>query len=61
MHHGAVELGVAFADLELTPGEQAGLNAHLMRGRVTLDRFPQHHDLAFTVPDAGFEAVHWRV
>ncbi len=61
VHHGAVELGVRFADLDLTPGEGAGISAHLMRGRVTLDRFPQHHDLDFTVPDAGFEAEHWTV
>lgn len=61
VHHGVVELGVDFADLDLTAGERAGISAHLMRGRVTLDRFPQHHDLEFTVPDAGFEAQHWTV
>lgn len=61
VHHGAVEVGIAFADLGLTAGEQVGLGAHLMRDRVTVDRFPQHHDLEVTVPDAGFEAAHWRV
>jgi len=60
-HHGTVELGVAFDDLDLSAGDRAGLSAHLMRGRVALDRFPQHHDLEFNVPDAGFEAEHWSV
>lgn len=61
VQHGTVELGVAFADLDLTVGEPAALTANLMRGKVTLERFPQHHDIEFTVPDAGFEAAHWTV
>lgn len=61
VQHGVVEFGVGFADLDLDAGDRAGLSAHLMRGKVTLDRFPQHQDIDFTVPDASFEATHWTV
>lgn len=61
MHDGIIELALNFADLALTPGDRAALALHLLEGKVTIDRYPQHHDLEFTVPDETFEATHWTV
>ncbi len=61
IRHGVVELGVAFADLGLTAGDTAAIGLHLIDGKVTIDRYPQHHDLELTVPDETFEATHWTV
>lgn len=58
---GVVELGVAFHDLGLAPGDRVALGLHLLDGKVTIDRYPQHHDLEFIVPDETFEATHWTV
>jgi hypothetical protein len=34
---------------------------HVMRGELELERLPRYGFVAFAVPDADFERIHWRV
>jgi alpha-amylase/alpha-mannosidase (GH57 family) len=56
-----LELAVPFAALGLTPGMKVALSVHALRGEVEVERLPRYGFLAFTVPDADFEHVNWRV
>ncbi len=56
-----LELAVPFAALGLAPGMKVALSVHALRGEVEVERLPRYGFLAFTVPDADFEHVNWRV
>ncbi len=56
-----LELALPFAALGLTPGMKLALSVHSLRGEVEVERLPRYGFLAFTVPDADFEHVNWRV
>jgi alpha-amylase/alpha-mannosidase (GH57 family) len=56
-----LELAVPFAALGLGPGKKVALSVHAVRGEVEVERLPRHGFLAFTVPDADFDHVNWRV
>jgi alpha-amylase/alpha-mannosidase (GH57 family) len=56
-----IELALPFAPLGLTPGMKLALSVHALRGEVEVERLPRYGYLAFTVPDADFEQVNWRV
>jgi alpha-amylase/alpha-mannosidase (GH57 family) len=56
-----LELALPFAALALAPGMKVALSVHSLRGEVEVERLPRYGFLAFTVPDADFEHVHWRV
>ena len=56
-----VELALPFGPLGLTPGMKLALSVHALRGEVEVERLPRYGYLAFTVPDADFEHVNWRV
>ena len=56
-----LELAIPFAALGLTPGMKLALSVHALRGEVEVERLPRYGFLAFTVPDADFEHVNWRV
>jgi len=56
-----LELALPFAALGLAPGMKLALSVHVLRGEVEVERLPRYGFLAFTVPDADFEHVNWRV
>jgi hypothetical protein len=56
-----VELALPFGPLGLTPGTKLALSVHALRKDVEVERLPRYGFLAFTVPDADFEHVNWRV
>jgi hypothetical protein len=56
-----LELALPFAALGLVPGMKLALSVHTLRGEVEVERLPRYGFLAFTVPDADFEHVNWRV
>ncbi len=56
-----LELALPFAALGLSPGMKLALSVHALRGEVEVERLPRYGFLAFTVPDADFEHVNWRV
>jgi alpha-amylase/alpha-mannosidase (GH57 family) len=56
-----VELAIAVRALGLSPSDRAGLLLRLMRDGVEVDRLPRYGELELTVPDQGFEQVHWHV
>lgn len=56
-----LELAIPFAPLGLAPGMKIALSVHALRGEVEVERLPRYGFLAFTVPDADFERVNWRV
>jgi hypothetical protein len=56
-----LELAVPFVALGLGPGNKVALSVHALRGEVEVERLPRHGFLAFTVPDADFDHVNWRV
>jgi alpha-amylase/alpha-mannosidase (GH57 family) len=55
------ELALPFDGLDLRPGDRVALCVHTLRGEVDVERLPRYGFIAFTVPDADFERVHWRV
>ncbi len=56
-----LEIALPFAPLGLAPGMKLALSVHVLRGEVEVERLPRYGYLAFTVPDADFEHVNWRV
>ncbi len=56
-----LEIAVPFAALGLTAGMKLALSIHALRGEVEVERLPRYGFLAFTVPDADFERVNWKV
>jgi alpha-amylase/alpha-mannosidase (GH57 family) len=56
-----LEIALPFAALGLAPGMKLALSVHAMRGEVEVERLPRYGFLGFTVPDADFENVNWRV
>jgi len=56
-----LEMALPFAPLGLAPGMKLALSVHVLRGEVEVERLPRYGYLAFTVPDADFEHVNWRV
>jgi len=56
-----LELALPFQALGLAPGMKLALSTHALRGDVEVERLPRYGFLAFTVPDADFEQVNWRV
>jgi alpha-amylase/alpha-mannosidase (GH57 family) len=56
-----LEVALPFAALGLAPGMKLALSIHALRGEVEVERLPRYGFLAFTVPDADFEHVNWRV
>jgi alpha-amylase/alpha-mannosidase (GH57 family) len=56
-----LEVAIPFAALGLTPGMKLAISVHALRGEVEVERLPRYGFLAFTVPDADFEHVNWRV
>ncbi len=56
-----LELALPFSALGLSPGMKLALSVHSLRGEVEVERLPRYGFLAFTVPDADFEHVNWRV
>jgi alpha-amylase/alpha-mannosidase (GH57 family) len=56
-----LELAVPFEALALGPGMKLALSVHALRGEVEVERLPRHGYLGFTVPDADFDHVNWRV
>jgi alpha-amylase/alpha-mannosidase (GH57 family) len=55
------ELSLPFDALDLHPGTKVAISIHALRGEVDVERLPRYGFVAFTVPDADFERVHWRV
>ncbi|ABS24353.1 glycoside hydrolase family 57 protein [Anaeromyxobacter sp. Fw109-5] len=56
-----LEARLPFAALGLVPGGEVALGVHAVRGEVEVERLPRHGFVRFTVPDADFERVHWKV
>ncbi|HEY6101245.1 MAG TPA: glycoside hydrolase, partial [Anaeromyxobacter sp.] len=56
-----LELAIPFSALGLAPGMKLALSVHALRGGVEVERLPRYGFLAFTVPDASFEHLNWRV
>ncbi|MGC4001224.1 MAG: glycoside hydrolase family 57 protein [Anaeromyxobacter sp.] len=56
-----VELAVPFRALDLPPGLQVAVSVTALRNEVEVERLPRYGFLHFTVPDADFERVNWRV
>ncbi len=56
-----LELSLPFAALSLAPGVKVAISVHSLRGAVEIERLPRYGFLAFTIPDADFEHVNWRV
>jgi alpha-amylase/alpha-mannosidase (GH57 family) len=56
-----LEVALPFAKLGLAPGTKAALSVHALRGDVEVERLPRYGFLSFTVPDADFEHLNWRV
>jgi hypothetical protein len=56
-----LELALPFEPLALAPGMKLAVSVHALRGEVEVERLPRYGFLAFTVPDASFEHVNWRV
>lgn len=56
-----LELSVPFDSLGLMPGAKVALCVHTLRGEVEVERLPRYGFVSFTVPDADFERLHWRV
>lgn len=56
-----LELGVAWRQLDMHPGEAVELALTVHRGALELERHPEHGALALEVPRAGFDARHWQV
>jgi alpha-amylase/alpha-mannosidase (GH57 family) len=56
-----LEVALPFAALGLAPGMKLALSLHALRGELEVERLPRYGFLAFTVPDADFEHVNWRV
>jgi alpha-amylase/alpha-mannosidase (GH57 family) len=56
-----LEVAVPFAALALAPGRKLAVSVHALRGDVEVERLPRHGFLAFSVPDADFDNVNWRV
>jgi alpha-amylase/alpha-mannosidase (GH57 family) len=56
-----LEAAVPFAALGLAPGVKVALSLHLLRGEVEVERMPRYGYVTFSVPDADFERIHWRV
>ncbi len=61
VRHGAVEMGLPFSAVAAKPGNRLRLTLHVLRNKVELDRYPSSGELEVVVPDATFEALHWRV
>jgi alpha-amylase/alpha-mannosidase (GH57 family) len=56
-----VELSVPFRSVELVPGSKVALCVHALRNDVEVERLPRYGFVTFTVPDADFERINWRV
>jgi len=56
-----LEISLPFSALGLAPGMKLALSVHSLRGEVEVERLPRYGFLSFTVPDADFEHVNWRV
>ncbi len=56
-----LEIALPFAALGLAPAMKLALSIYALRGEVEVERLPRYGFIAFTVPDAEFEHVNWRV
>jgi alpha-amylase/alpha-mannosidase (GH57 family) len=56
-----LEIALPFGPLGLAPRMKLAISVHALRGEVEVERLPRYGYLAFTVPDADFEHVNWRV
>jgi alpha-amylase/alpha-mannosidase (GH57 family) len=56
-----LEAAVPFEPLGLRAGDRVALAVHVLHGEVLLERLPRFDYITFTVPDADFERIHWRV
>ncbi len=55
------EWSVPFDWLELGGGQVCRFSIALVRRGIEVDRHPPHSEIAFVVPDEGFEKRHWMV
>jgi alpha-amylase/alpha-mannosidase (GH57 family) len=56
-----VELSIAVAPLDLSPGDALGFAVRVLRDGVELDRLPRYGELALAVPGRNFESANWQV
>jgi alpha-amylase/alpha-mannosidase (GH57 family) len=56
-----LEAAIPFEPLHLRAGQRVAMAVHVLRGEVLLERLPRFDYITFTVPDADFERIHWRV
>ena len=56
-----LEMSVPFEALGVRQGDRVALAIHVLRADVELERLPRFGYVTFTVPDADFERIHWRV
>jgi hypothetical protein len=56
-----IELAVPFKDLHLSSGQEFKLSIAVIRDGLEIERYPRHHHLVLTVPDADFDAKMWKV
>ncbi len=56
-----LEIAIPFSAVGLPPGTRVALSVAALREEVEVERLPRYGFLTFTVPDADFEQVNWRV
>lgn len=56
-----IELAVPLEALALRAGDPFRMSLVVTQGGLEIDRYPRHHPLPLTVPDADYEARMWKV
>lgn len=56
-----IEMAIPLKALALQTGDQFRMSLVVTQGGLEIDRYPRHHPLTLTVPDADYEALMWKV